>query len=236
MNTAVKENVVAVIPPRRKPAEPAAPAAEEKVLEAGSKDITGKVESIIIETEDDYGEAAEYGKRVKAQIKAVKDYWKPLKENAAKAHKEICAREKEMLAPLQEAESTLKGAMSSYLMEQEKKRLEQEERMRRLQEAEAERLLNEAVESERNGDAEEAAARMEYAETLATATTVVQGTSTDWEIESIDASKVPTEVAGVIIRPVDEAAVKHLIRMSKGAVQIPGVVYKKTTKISLGRS
>ena len=60
MNTAVKENVVAVIPPRRKPAEPAAPAAEEKVLEAGSKDITGKVESIIIETEDDYGEAAEY--------------------------------------------------------------------------------------------------------------------------------------------------------------------------------
>ena len=154
MNTAVKENVVAVIPPRRKPAEPAAPAAEEKVLEAGSKDITGKVESIIIETEDDYGEAAEYGKRVKAQIKAVKDYWKPLKENAAKAHKEICAREKEMLAPLQEAESTLKGAMSSYLMEQEKKRLEQEERMRRLQEAEAERLLNEAVESERNGDAE----------------------------------------------------------------------------------
>lgn len=246
MNTAVKENVVAVIPPRRKPAEPAAPAAEEKVLEAGSKDITGKVESIIIETEDDYGEAAEYGKRVKAQIKAVKDYWKPLKENAAKAHKEICAREKEMLAPLQEAESTLKGAMSGYLMEREKKRLEQEERMRRLQEAEAERLLNEAVESERNGDAEEAAARMEYAETLATATTVVQGTptpkvsgvstSTDWEIESIDASKVPTEVAGVIIRPVDEAAVKRLIRMSKGAVQIPGVVYKKTTKISLGRS
>ena len=151
-----------------------------------------------------------------------------------------------MLAPLQEAESTLKGAMSSYLMEQEKKRLEQEERMRRLQETEAERLLNEAVESERNGDAEEAAARMEYAETLATATTVVQGTptpkvsgvstSTDWEIESIDASKVPTEVAGVIIRPVDEAAVKRLIRMSKGAVQIPGVVYKKTTKISLGRS
>lgn len=61
-------------------------------------------------------------------------------------------------------------------------------------------------------------------------------TSTDWEIESIDASKVPTEVAGVIIRPVDEAAVKRLIRMSKGAVQIPGVVYKKTTKISLGRS
>lgn len=246
MNTAVKENVVAVIPPRRKPQEAAAPAAEEKILEAGSKDITGKVDSIIIETEADYGEAAEYGKRVKAQIKAVKDYWKPLKENAAKAHKEICAREKEMLAPLQEAESTLKGAMSSYLLEQEKKRLEQEERMRRLQEAEAERLLNEAVESERNGDAEEAAARMEYAETLATASTVVQGkpapkvsgvsASTDWEIESIDVSKVPTEVAGVIIRPVDEAAVKRLIRMSKGAVQIPGVVYKKTTKISLGRS
>lgn len=100
MNTAVKENVVAVIPPRRKPQEAAVPAAEEKILEAGSKDITGKVDSIIIETEADYGEAAKYGKRVKAQIKAVKDYWKPLKENAAKAHKEICAREKEMLAPL----------------------------------------------------------------------------------------------------------------------------------------
>ena len=122
MNTAVKENVVAVIPPRRKPQEAAAlKQPRKKILEAGSKDITGKVDSIIIETEADYGEAAEYGKRVKAQIKAVKDYWKPLKENAAKAHKEICAREKEMLAPLQEAESTLKGAMSSYLMEQEKK-------------------------------------------------------------------------------------------------------------------
>lgn len=42
MNTAVKENVVAVIPPRRKPAEPAAPAAEEKFSKPGPRTLPAR--------------------------------------------------------------------------------------------------------------------------------------------------------------------------------------------------
>jgi hypothetical protein len=43
-----------------------------------------------------------------------------------------------------------------------------------------------------------------------------------------DAGKVPCEINGIIIRPVDEAAIKRLAQMSKGAVVIPGVKIMST--------
>ena len=60
--------------------------------------------------------------------------------------------------------------------------------------------------------------------------------SKDWEITGIDAAKVPVEVAGTIIRPVDEKAIMRLIRASKGTIKIPGITYKVTMKMSARRA
>ena len=56
--------------------------------------------------------------------------------------------------------------------------------------------------------------------------------SKDWKIEGIDREKVPVNFAGVEIRPVDEKAIMRLIRASKGSIQIPGIRYRETIKMS----
>ena len=58
-------------------------------------------------------------------------------------------------------------------------------------------------------------------------------TTTDWQIVSVDASQVPVDINGCVIRPVDEAAVLRLIRASKGKVIIPGIKYQAIAKVAI---
>lgn len=161
-------------------------------------------------------------------------------------HKAVCDREKAMLKPLQEAERILKGSIAAYQKEQERKKRELEERMRLEAEAERDKKLSEAAAAEEAGnlaEAEMALAEAQMVETVAASTTVVMntpktkgiGTAKDWEIESIDREKVPVVFSGVEIRPVDEKAIMRLIRATKGSIQIPGIKYKETVKVSIRR-
>ena len=80
-------------------------------------------------------------------------------------------------------------------------------------------------------------------ESVAASATVVMNTpktkgvsnARDWELESIDHEKVPIVFSGMVIRPVDEKAVMRLIRASKGTIQIPGIRYRETVKVSIRR-
>ena len=40
------------------------------------------------------------------------------------------------------------------------------------------------------------------------------------------------EIAGAVIRPVDEAAIMRLIRATKGGIVIPGVEYAEKARMS----
>ena len=73
-----------------------------------------------------------------------------------------------------------------------------------------------------------------YAVVPAAATPKVSGVSTskDWEIVEIDPKAVPLAVAGIELRPVDQAAVMRLIRASKGQIEIPGITYRQVAKMS----
>ena len=215
----------------------------EEALSQEVTDIEFQAGAITIDTEDDYKEAAQFGRLLKQRTSEVKEFWKPIKEAAHKAHAEICAREKAMLQPLSNAEKILKQTMGSYIDEQERIRREAEEAARRAAQAEAERKLREAIALEAQGKADAADAAVEEAEIMDQMSGVVsvaaekpkaEGVSTkkDWKIESIDSSKVPVLVAGVEIRPVDRSAVMRLIRATKGQVHIPGVVYKEVTKVA----
>lgn len=218
----------------------------EQQLTEEVSEIEFQAEATIIANDADYEEAAEFGRTLKDKAANVIGFFKPMKDSAYQAHKTVCDREKKMLAPLQKAEKIIKKTMGDYVAEQERKRIAQEEALRTMAAEEAKRKLNQAVALESEGNTEEAHAAFAEAEVMenmgivssvSVAPPKVKGVSAtkDWELVSISGAEVPLSFAGVDLRPVDQAAVMRLIRASKGQIQIPGIVYRETTKMSLSR-
>ena len=109
-----------------------------------------------------------------------------------------------------------------------------------------EESINKATELEANGKIKEAEEAMEEAiiaenfqksgaSLPVQSAPTVKGVSTtkDYEIVSVDSSKVPIVFNGVEIRPVDMSAVKKLIKDSKGTIEIEGIEYREVNKVSL---
>lgn len=91
--------------------------------------VEKQASQIVISTQTDYESAASFGKYIKQKAQQITDFFAPMKTAAHEAHKNICAREKEMLAPLIQAEKIVKDAMGGFIMEQERKRQAEEEKM-----------------------------------------------------------------------------------------------------------
>jgi len=212
-----KETMVAIVPK--------AEIVDEQQLSRDVTDIEFQAESLVIQTDEDYAFAGEFGKMLKKKASQVTTFFKPMKDSAYQAHKAVCDREKAMLTPLRNAEKTVKQVMSAYIAEQERKRREAEEAARRAAEAERERKIQEAATLEAAGDADGAEAAFEEASIMddAASYAVVPAAATP---------KVPLAVAGIELRPVDQAAVMRLIRTSKGQIEIPGITYRQVAKMS----
>lgn len=231
----VKEQVVAEI---------ATP--EEVEIQGEVTNVERIAAGIVITTDDELQNAVDFIKQIKESSSRVTDFFKPMKDSAYKAHKSICDREKEMLKPLTAAEKLVKGRIGEYTQEQERKRRELEEKLRKQAEAETARKLEEAAALEKEGKVEEMEAALmdaQYTEQASKNVSVnmtapkASGLSTSkaWEITGIDSSKVPVEINGMEIRPVDEKAVMRLIKASKGKIAIPGITYRETTQVSVRR-
>lgn len=230
------ETVVAVVPVEE----------VEKGLTIDIETIQQETEQYVIKNQDDYQNAAELGGRIKSNLSRVKKFFEPMKKSAHNAHKEICARETEMLKPLVDAENSIKMAMRKFNDELEKKRRAYEEEQKKRAQEESDRKLAKAAAAEKNGDSEEAVAKLLDAQmisefgnmTVVTAASKPSNvtTTTDYEITAVDENAVPTILMGIIIRPIDMAAVKRLIKSSKGTIKIPGITYKEVKKISLRRA
>ena len=224
-----KETMVATVPQ--------AEIVDEQQLSRDVTDFEFQAESLVIQTDEDYAFAGEFGKMLKKKASQVTTFFKPMKDSAYQAHKAVCDREKAMLTPLRNAEKTVKQVMSAYIAEQERKRREAEEAARRAAEAERERKIQEAATLEAAGDADGAEAAFEEAAIMDDAASyavvpAAASTSKDWEIVEIDPKAVPLAVAGIELRPVDQAAVMRLIRASKGQIEIPGITYRQVAKMS----
>lgn len=236
------EVVVAVLPKQ----EPGEVSPKEKEMGSEVSEIELRARAIVIQSDDDYQAAGEFGVQIKKAAGEVVDFFKPMKDAAYQAHKAICDREKAMLAPLKAAEQALKQTMGDYSMEQERKRREAEEAVRKAAEEEARRKLEEAAAMEKEGKTGEAEAALTEAEIMETAGRAVfvpssvpkakgVSASSDWEITGIDPKAVPLSINGAELRPVDKAAVMRLIRASKGTIQIPGITYRETRKLSFSK-
>ena len=206
--------------------------------------IERNADVVVIHDDESYAQAAEITKTIKQMQKKVKDYWEPLRVSAKKTYDDVLSKKKRMMDPLDKAEKILKGKMGAFTAAKERERREREEAARRAAQAETDRKLAEAAAAEKNGDligAEMAMAEAEIMDDAAVSISVaskapkVEGVSTtkNWEIKSIDLSKVPVEFAGVLLRPVDEKAALKLIRASKGAIKIPGIEYEETYSVSI---
>lgn len=220
-----------------------APTAAESKLVEGISAVEQQANDITIESQEDYESVAGFGRLIKQKAAQVTDFFAPMKKAAHEAHANICAREKQMLAPLVAAEKAVKKAMGDYVMEQERKRKEEEERLKKLAQEETEKKLQEALALEKNGDKDKAEAVFLEAGIIDSAGNNVvvesqapkaEGTSTsiDWEIDKIDEASVPVTFSGVCIRPVDEKAIIKLIRAMKGQIRIPGISFKPVAKLT----
>ena len=213
----------------------------QEVMNQDVLQITQVAYDMVIETEADRDRAAAWLQQIKKKQKEVKDAWEPFVVDAKAIYDRVRNQKKAMLDPLEKAEAAIKNKVSVFIAMEEKRREEEARRLRDLAMKEAEAKLAEAAKAEASGDEVSASMSMIEAEvyeqaaqtTKAEEISKVKGMSAvdSWDIVSIDHEKVPVIFSGMELRPVDEKAVKRLIRASKGQIQIPGVVYKKTSTI-----
>lgn len=217
----------------------------EKETELGREvSIIEEQASKVVVTDDESLQAAvNLTSEIKKRQTTVTDFFEPMRKATKEAYDSVLARKKDMLDPLKKAEAILKNTIGTYQIEQDRKRREQEEAMKRALQAQMESQLSAAAAAEANGDSAAAADAMADAVALESASVVglapapakVKGLSTsyDWEIASIDDGIVPISINGMMIRPVDVKAVTKLAKATKGAIQIPGITFRKVAKTSI---
>ena len=171
--------------------------------------IVSKSNEIKIVNQETLNQAGEYLKQIKEAKKVIDDYWDEEISRAYKTHKGLIAKKKELIKPYDEAEKDIKNKMSDYIISQEKAK------------EELESTTNEygiEVNLPKNVDK-------------------IDGISyTDsYTIDKIDLKLLPKELNGVILIKPDESAIKKLIKLTKGKIEIPGVKFTHSKTIKATR-
>lgn len=214
----------------------------ERQLEINGSMTVNRAREMQISSQADYEAAAGLLQDIKAQAKRIKDYWSEPKAKAAAAHKDIVAREKAMLNPLNEAESVIKGNMSKYMAAVEKARREAAEAAMARQKEEAERLLNQAINAEEGGDDQAAAINLAMAEMVTDMQTPspieaprAEGVSTrkTWKARVTDPAQVPAYFNGMELRTINLSALNSIAKMTKGTASIPGIEFYEESTLAV---
>lgn len=136
--------------------------------------IEQRARALEVVSEETRLEAADMRERARQFKKAVQDRFKGPKDSAFKAHKDICALEAEMYGPADRVIKVLDSKSSAYLMELERQRRAEEERLRKEAEAKAEaerkrleKLAERQMEAGKFEKAEETIARAEDVQVMA---------------------------------------------------------------------
>lgn len=214
---------------------------DELTVKQEATSLEQQAQAYTIATNEDYEQAAEFLKRVKAARKQVEDYWEEPIKKAFEAHKALTVKRKQMTDTCDSAEKVMKRKMLAYSTKIEAERRAAEEQARKAAQEEADRLLAEAAKAEESGDTMQATVNMAMAEQVASIKPAVQvvapkiqGVSTKkvWKVKITDAKAVPSYVAGICIRPVDERAIMQLRRLNPN-VEIAGVAFFQTEQLAV---
>lgn len=213
----------------------------EQKLEQGGALMIKTAQGLTITSHEDYDRGTTILKDIKTRIKTVKEYWKGPKEAANAAHKELVAREAQMLKPLTEAESIIKKAMLAYTTEVERKRREAEEAARKAREEEVRRLEAIAAKAEAQGDTNTAEIMRDMAEEvpmgeIAEETApAAKGVSvrTTWKARVTDPKLVPAYFDGMELRTINMTALNYIAKWRNGEAEIPGVEFYEDSVMSV---
>ena len=203
----------------------------EMILKQDIDGLVIKMEAAKITTDEEFTGAAEWLKLNKKYQKQVKDYFEDERKATYEAYSEITGKIKDMTDLLKKGESIVKGKLSEYQKEIDRKQRIADEKARKEQE-ERELLALERL-AEQNGKAgegeimpDELEQRNEidlFAEPMPAP--IIQKPSTagvvfaevwKWELEDISA--VPAEF--LIL---DEKKINGLVRAMKSDAKIPGI-------------
>lgn len=224
----------------------------EASLQEGIAVLKERYASFKITTPEDFSESAEVIKTIKRQRDAVVEFFRDSKQKAHAAWKSIVAQEKSFTDEIDQVERKIKSAIREYQAEQERKRREEEKRLREIAEAEAkkaqEKLMQQAEEAEKAGNASAAeeitniAAQVEAAPVqVQSSAPKAQGVSfrRTWEIESVNKAELikaaandPNLAAYLIV---DESALKRTANALKGQISIPGVTFRENKTVAVRR-
>ena len=212
-----------------------------KKLETKSSDLVVRAENTAIKTQDQYINAAEFLKGVKALKLEIKSTFKPMKDKAHAAHKEVCTQENKYLNPVEGAEKLMNNKLSVWDDEQERKRRIAQAKLDEKARKERERLEKRAREAEKKGNTEKAEELNEQAEEKEFAVPVAPSTApkieglvkkVTWKAIVKDITKVPEEY---IIRTANMPMLNAVARSTKGTVKLPGVEFKEDKSFQRGR-
>lgn len=213
----------------------------EQELERGGAVMVKTARGLTITSHEDFEKGNEILKDIKARAKQIKEYWKGPKAAADAAHKELVAKEAQMLKPLKDAESIIKTAMLAYDAEVKRQRREAEEAARKAREAEVRRLESIAVMAEEQGDEETAEIMRDMAEEVpigeitAAVAPVSKGLSvrTTWKARVVDPKLVPAYFEGMELRTINQAALNNIAKWRNGEAQVPGVEFYQDSTMSV---
>lgn len=169
------------------------------------KDIQTQVESITINNDDELVNANELAKEINQGIKDIKAEFKPLKDEANRAHKAIVKQEKQELEPWENARKILRKAISDYMLLLEEKHQKEIEAQK-----EAEELFGISIPTEEPVKLVDSHFREE------------------WAFEITDPDAVPIKYGNKVIREIDMKALREIAKYEEGQAKIDGVrFYKK---------
>lgn len=176
---------------------------ETKELLNEARQLSAVTQSMVVVTHEEYLLAGENFKEIGKKIQLVKEKFKPSKDAAFKAHKEICALEKSVLDPMMDAESFLKRKIISW--ESEQRRIEREAAIKAQKEAEeVARRERERKEKERAEQAKkDEEERLKVAEQLKKMGFEEEAKEVE-EIKQVEQVILPEEVPVIVAQPVEK--------------------------------
>lgn len=215
-----------------------------KSAEVHSEVITTEANVLVIKDQQGLEYAALLNKQAKDEIKVITDAFKPHKDNAFKAHKDLCKAEAEQLAPFKSITNILKPKILKYTNEQEaitEKARQEKIAKQRQAEAEAKAEAEKAKEAQVDalieaGDLEKAEAVMEAPTPEPVAAFVPEekpekvagaGTRKIWKARVLDSTKVPD-----MFKIVDQKALDAYAKSTKGTQKMEGVEFYQETQLT----
>jgi len=199
---------------------------DTKQLEIEVSNISQQAMAMTVTDIVSYQEAGRVLLAFKEMDKNIKKYFKDLKETAYIAWKAVCNRENEELAKLSPGLNYLNKAMTSYKMEEDRKRRAEEERLRKeAVKREEEERLDAAIQAEKEGEPEVAEAIL--SESVYVPPPIVEtqapkinglATVTTWKWRITNEALIPRSY----LMP-DEVRINGVVKSLKSDCNIPGI-------------